>query len=111
MLPVLDSSPTGWTPAVRAGRGLAELLVDVGALSEDCEHEPAFRLDARSGFRLSQRHARRFCHPGTIAAMREALARRTLQLVDVASPSRHEAGARSARRVRGPARARPIATT
>ena len=86
------SSPIGSTPAVRASsRNSAELVVRVGALREDGEHEPALGLRRPGRARLVAASHRGLCHAWARCACRRRLAARTLELVDIPSESRDEA--------------------
>ena len=75
---------------------LGQLVVGVGALREECQHEPPLGLSARLRFWLTRRHA---VDCATLAAVPPAadsdlarrLAARTLELIDIASESRNEA--------------------
>ena len=75
---------------------LGQLVVGVGALRKECQHEPPLGLSARLRFWLTRRHA---VDCATLAAVPPAadsdlarrLAARTLELIDIASESRNEA--------------------
>ena len=90
---MLDDLPDGVDAGSPRQLGeLSELVGGVRALREDAEKEPALRLRPGRGIGLARSH--RGIMPryaAAVTALADRLAARTLELVDIPSPSWHEA--------------------
>ena len=87
------TSSSGSTPAVRASSRISASSSSTSALrGKHGEDEPALGLDAVGGIRL-RCVTRRLCrYARAVTSLAERLAARTLELVDIPSESRDEAG-------------------